>query len=117
MLTLVNARTWSTPEDRTVHKPHSLKFFNLFNEESMASPYRPMWHPMTRQAQCTEVTPSYSCCDQRTRGLIVRLGLNVACASQVYVEPFKTRAPCIVPSLALILTLFIFFLELSLIPS
>jgi len=82
-LTLVNARGrygTQAPQSRAD---------NLFSKETMASPYRPTWHPVTGQAQCTEVTPSCSSCDQRTRGLIVRWGLNVACASQVYVKSFK----------------------------
>ena len=62
---------------------------NLFSEETMASRYRPTWPPMIGQEQCTEVTPSCSCCNQRTRGLIMWLGLNVACASQVYVKSLK----------------------------
>ena len=62
---------------------------NLFNEETMASSYRPTWHPVTRQAQCAQVTPSCSHCNQQTRGPIVRVGLNVACASQVYIKSFK----------------------------
>jgi len=83
MLTLVNARGpygTQAPQSRAD---------NLFSEETMASPYRPTWHPVTGQALCAEVTPSCSYCNQQTRGPIVRLGLNVACASQVYVKSFK----------------------------
>ena len=83
MLTLVNARGLygtQAPQSRAD---------NLFIKETMASPYHPTWHPVTGKAQCTEVTPSCSYCNQQTRGPIVRLGLNVACASQVYIKSFK----------------------------
>ena len=55
----------------------------------MASPYRLTWHSVTRQAQCVEVTPFHSYCNQQACGPIVRLGLNVACASEVYIKSFK----------------------------
>ena len=55
----------------------------------MALPCRPTWLQVIGRAQCTEVTLSCSCFNQRTRVLMRRLGLNVACASQVYVKSFK----------------------------
>jgi len=57
MLTLVNARGpygTQAPQSRAD---------NLFSEETMASPYRPTWHPVTGQTQCAEVTPSCSYCN------------------------------------------------------
>ena len=84
-LTLVNARVWGlvgtqAPQSRAV---------NLFSEETMASSYCSTWLPVTGRVQCTEVTLPCSCFNQCTRVLIRRLGLNVACASQVYVKSFK----------------------------
>ena len=84
-LTLVNARVrWPVG----TQAPQSWAV-NLFSEETMASPYRPTWLPVTGRVQCIEVTLSCSCCNQRTRVLIRRLWLNVACASQVYVKSFE----------------------------
>ena len=65
-MTLVNARVRGLigtqgPQSRAV---------NLFSEETMASPYRPTWLHVTGRVQCTKVTLSCSCSNQRTRVLI-----------------------------------------------
>ena len=95
-MTLVNARVrgpvgTQVPQSRAA---------NLLSKETMASPYRPTWLHVTGCVQCTEVTFSCSHFKQCTRVLIKRLGLNVACASQVYVKSFKSVPSCTVPSLA-----------------
>jgi len=47
---------------------------------------------VTGRAQCTEVTPSCSSCNQRTRVLIMWLGINVACTFSSLSYAFKKRA-------------------------
>jgi len=63
---LVNARIRGSvgtqaPQSRAV---------NLLSEETMALPDCPTWHHVIRHTQCTEVTLSCSCSNQRTRVLI-----------------------------------------------
>ena len=85
-MTLVNAQVrglvgTQAPQSRVV---------NLFSKETMTSPCRPTWLPVTGRVQCTEVTFSCSCFNQHPRVLNNWLGLNVACASQVYVKYFES---------------------------